>query len=124
MINLGKSFLCMVIVPVTLALVTSGCATKKFVRSQVSPVNQRVSQLERQTNEQIAAPHPRHRQHAAGEVEHLEHRADGADPLQVDEDAERGEPERQPDGGERWDAQHGVDQRALPDRPLPERALQ
>jgi outer membrane protein OmpA-like peptidoglycan-associated protein len=55
MIKSGKNLVCMVIVPVTLVLVTSGCATKKYVRMQVNPVNQRVSHLETRTNQQIAA---------------------------------------------------------------------
>jgi outer membrane protein OmpA-like peptidoglycan-associated protein len=43
---------------VSLVLVTigaTGCATKGFVRKQVTPVNQRVSDLEQKTNEQIQA---------------------------------------------------------------------
>jgi len=40
-------------VPLSLALATSGCASKKYVRQQVAPVNQRVSKVQTQTNEQI-----------------------------------------------------------------------
>jgi outer membrane protein OmpA-like peptidoglycan-associated protein len=35
-------------------LATSGCATKKYVNSQVEPVNQRLSQYEKQTNDRLA----------------------------------------------------------------------
>src|SRR5689334_14024005 len=41
--------------PIALVLGASGCATKKYARQQVSPVNQRLSQFEKHTNEQIAA---------------------------------------------------------------------
>jgi OOP family OmpA-OmpF porin len=37
-----------------LVLTTSGCATKKYVRSQVSPVNQNLGQFEKKTNDQIS----------------------------------------------------------------------
>ena len=40
-------------VPLSLTLATSGCATKKYVRQQVAPVNQKVGKLQTQTNEQI-----------------------------------------------------------------------
>ena len=49
-----KSVLWIAAVPITLVLATSGCATKKYVKNQVAPVNQRVSQLQTHTNEQIA----------------------------------------------------------------------
>jgi outer membrane protein OmpA-like peptidoglycan-associated protein len=39
---------------IALVLATSGCASKKYVRQQVTPVNTRVSQLEAKTNDQIA----------------------------------------------------------------------
>ena len=68
--------------------------------------------------EQVAAAHPGHREDAAAEVERAEHRADGADPLQVDEHPEGGEPERQPEGRERGNAEHGREHRALVDGPL------
>src|SRR5437764_2118595 len=54
MINSGKNVIRMVIVPVALVLVTSGCATKKYVSQQINPVNQKVSQLEKHTNDRIA----------------------------------------------------------------------
>jgi outer membrane protein OmpA-like peptidoglycan-associated protein len=44
----------MVAVPITLALATTGCATKKFVRQQTNSVNARVNKLEAQTNDKIA----------------------------------------------------------------------
>jgi OOP family OmpA-OmpF porin len=37
-----------------LVLATSGCATKKYVQSQVAPVNQKVAHLEKSTNEKIS----------------------------------------------------------------------
>lgn len=49
-----KSLLWMIAVPISLVLASSGCATKKYVRNQVTPVNQRVSQLETKTNERVA----------------------------------------------------------------------
>jgi OOP family OmpA-OmpF porin len=42
MINLGKSLLLGVGVPIALTLATSGCATKKYVNQQIAPVNQKV----------------------------------------------------------------------------------
>jgi len=54
MIKSKQRFIWMVIVPVTLVLATSGCATKKYVRTQVNPVSQKVSQLEKTTNEKVA----------------------------------------------------------------------
>jgi outer membrane protein OmpA-like peptidoglycan-associated protein len=44
-----------IIAPVTLAMATSGCASKKYVQSQVGGVSQQVSRLESKTNQQIAA---------------------------------------------------------------------
>lgn len=43
------------IVPITIALAASGCATKKFVRQQTGAVNARVNTLETKTNQQMAA---------------------------------------------------------------------
>jgi outer membrane protein OmpA-like peptidoglycan-associated protein len=43
----------MIAVPIIM-LATSGCATKKYVSQQVSPVNTRVSKLEKTTNDRIA----------------------------------------------------------------------
>jgi len=45
----------MVIVPITLLMATSGCATRRYARNQAGVVNQRVSELETKTNEQMAA---------------------------------------------------------------------
>jgi outer membrane protein OmpA-like peptidoglycan-associated protein len=39
---------------IVFVLVTSGCASKKYVRNQVAPVNQRLSQFEKQTNDRLA----------------------------------------------------------------------
>jgi OOP family OmpA-OmpF porin len=50
----GKASLWSVAVPLTVMLVTTGCATKKYVRNQVNGVNQKVGQLETKTNEHIA----------------------------------------------------------------------
>jgi outer membrane protein OmpA-like peptidoglycan-associated protein len=38
-------------------LATSGCASKKYVNQQISPVNQRLSQYEKQTNDRLAWLH-------------------------------------------------------------------
>jgi OOP family OmpA-OmpF porin len=45
----------MIVLPITFGLATSGCATKKYVRTQVDVVNQRVSHVETKTNGQIAS---------------------------------------------------------------------
>ena len=50
-----KSRLLWIIVPVTLALTTSGCATKKYVKAQTGIVDNRVSKLETKTHQQMAA---------------------------------------------------------------------
>ena len=42
-------------VPFALALATTGCATKKYVRQQVDPVSARLNQHEAQAAEQMAA---------------------------------------------------------------------
>jgi outer membrane protein OmpA-like peptidoglycan-associated protein len=55
MIKSGHNLIWWLGVPVTLALATSGCATKKYVRAQVAPVDQKVNKVEAKTNEKIAA---------------------------------------------------------------------
>ncbi len=45
----------LIVVPITLVLALSGCATKKYVAEQVTPVNQKVDTLAAQTNEKFAA---------------------------------------------------------------------
>lgn len=40
---------------VLIASLTTGCATKKYVRQQVDPVNQRVSEVEQQGNQKITS---------------------------------------------------------------------
>jgi len=50
----------MIGLPITFALATSGCATKKYVRNQVDVVNQRVSQVETKTNQEIASLTSKH----------------------------------------------------------------
>ena len=54
MIKLKQSLIAMAAVPITLVLLTSGCATKNYVRSQVNPVNQKLGQFEKKTNDQIS----------------------------------------------------------------------
>jgi len=56
----ARNLLWIIAVPITLALVPSGCATKKYVRQQSGIVNQRVSLLETKTNEQIAYLNTKH----------------------------------------------------------------
>jgi outer membrane protein OmpA-like peptidoglycan-associated protein len=56
----GPILLLTIAVPLSLALATSGCASKKFVRQQVAPVNERVSKLQTQTNDQISAVRNKH----------------------------------------------------------------
>jgi outer membrane protein OmpA-like peptidoglycan-associated protein len=55
MIRSGKGLVLGIGIPIALALATSGCATKKYVSQQVAPVNQRVSTLEKTTNDKISA---------------------------------------------------------------------
>ena len=50
--NKSELFLTTGLIPVVLALATSGCATKKYVAAQIAPVNSKVSALESKTNEQ------------------------------------------------------------------------
>jgi outer membrane protein OmpA-like peptidoglycan-associated protein len=56
----GKNCL-WIIAPVTLAMATSGCASKKYVNAQVGAVSQQVSRLESKTNQQLAAIRARER---------------------------------------------------------------
>jgi outer membrane protein OmpA-like peptidoglycan-associated protein len=51
----GRSISWIIGIPIILAMGASGCATKKYVRSQVAPVNQRVADHEQKTSEQIQA---------------------------------------------------------------------
>jgi OmpA-OmpF porin, OOP family len=48
------SHLWMLVLAITLAVSTSGCATKKYVRTQTGIVDQRVTKVEKKTNEQIS----------------------------------------------------------------------
>jgi outer membrane protein OmpA-like peptidoglycan-associated protein len=50
-----RNRLLMIVLPITMVVITSGCATRRYVRSQTGIVNQRVSELEAKTNEQMAA---------------------------------------------------------------------
>ncbi len=54
MIKLKQSLIAMAAVSLTVVLLTSGCATKNYVRSQVNPVNQKLGQFEKKTNDQIS----------------------------------------------------------------------
>jgi OmpA-OmpF porin, OOP family len=60
MIKSGHGLIWSIGLPIALVLATSGCATKRYVRNQVKPVNQRVSKLETQTNQKIAAVWAKH----------------------------------------------------------------
>jgi OmpA-OmpF porin, OOP family len=50
----GKAISWTIAVPISLVLTTTGCATKKFVQTQVNSVNHKVSQLQTKTNEEMA----------------------------------------------------------------------
>jgi outer membrane protein OmpA-like peptidoglycan-associated protein len=50
--NYSRLFLIACLIPVALALATSGCATKKFVSKQLAPINSKISALETKTNDQ------------------------------------------------------------------------
>ncbi len=54
--NSGQLLLFTIAVPIsfTLMLATSGCATKSYARQQAAVVNQRVSKVEKKTNEEVA----------------------------------------------------------------------
>jgi len=54
MIKSGHSLIAWIAIPIALALATSGCATKKYVRNQVSPVHQEVASVKKETNDKIA----------------------------------------------------------------------
>jgi OmpA-OmpF porin, OOP family len=51
----SRRLICLIALPITLALATSGCATKKYVRQQVAPVKQQMAANQKQTNDKIAA---------------------------------------------------------------------
>jgi OmpA-OmpF porin, OOP family len=51
----GQLLLWTIVLPISLSLGVSGCATKKFARQQAATVNQRVSKMEIKTNEELAA---------------------------------------------------------------------
>lgn len=50
--NKSQLFLITGLIPVALALATSGCATKHYLTAQLAPVNAKVSALETKTNDQ------------------------------------------------------------------------
>lgn len=50
-----KSVMWLIVLSIVLVLAASGCATKKYVRQQVAPVNQKVATVQKETNEKIAA---------------------------------------------------------------------
>jgi len=60
MIKSGNSVIAWIAFPVALALATSGCATKKYVRQQVSPVHQQVAALQKSTDDKIAYVNNKH----------------------------------------------------------------
>lgn len=51
---ISRNSLCLIAVLVTLVLAASGCASKKYVRNQVAPVNQKLAVYQKQTNDKIA----------------------------------------------------------------------
>jgi outer membrane protein OmpA-like peptidoglycan-associated protein len=53
MILSGKAFIPLGAAALTIALATTGCATKKYVSQQINPVNQRLNQYEKDTNGKI-----------------------------------------------------------------------
>lgn len=54
MIKSGHSVIVWFAFPIAFAVATSGCATKKYVRNQVTPVHQQVAALQKQTNDKIS----------------------------------------------------------------------
>lgn len=47
--------------PISFTLAVTGCATKKYARQQATAVNQRVSQMEKKTNEELAYLNQQHK---------------------------------------------------------------
>src|SRR5215472_10092745 len=54
MIKSGQGLIWTAAVPVILALATSGCASKKYVSQQISPLKQKMSQDEAKNNDRFA----------------------------------------------------------------------
>src|SRR5215472_7795927 len=54
MIEGGLKFTQLLAVIIGIALAASGCASKKYVSRQIAPVNQRLNQYEKQTNDRLA----------------------------------------------------------------------
>jgi OOP family OmpA-OmpF porin len=54
MIKSGSIAIRRIAFPIALTLVTLGCATKKYVKQQVTPLHQQVATVEKQTNDKIA----------------------------------------------------------------------
>lgn len=52
--NQSRLFFITGLIPVVMALATSGCATKHYVAKQIAPINAKVSELETKTNDQAA----------------------------------------------------------------------
>jgi len=50
-----------VVAPVAFALATTGCATKKYVRQQVTPVQQQLGAFEKKTNDEITYVNNQHK---------------------------------------------------------------
>jgi outer membrane protein OmpA-like peptidoglycan-associated protein len=55
MIQSKHPFIWTIALPIALALAASGCATKKYVRNQVSPVNAKVDKYKHDTDQKVAA---------------------------------------------------------------------
>ena len=51
--NNSKLFLGSIIIPGVLAILTTGCATKKYVIAQIAPVNAKLGALETNTNQNV-----------------------------------------------------------------------
>ena len=56
----GQVLLWTLVLPISFSLAVSGCATKKYARQQAASVNQRVSLMEKKTNEELAALNHQH----------------------------------------------------------------
>ena len=50
-----QSIYCLMAMLITSTLVISACATKKYVRQQVAPVNKKLAVMQKETNEKLAA---------------------------------------------------------------------
>ncbi len=77
--DLGRNIHFIVILPIALGLAAAGCATKKYARKQVAPVNQRLAQYEAVNNDRVAYLHHKEQRDIAtvnGRIDTTDRRVD------------------------------------------------